>query len=187
MDIAEKPAAPRWVGAKKSELPAAAPWAFHLYHFVFVPYEFLQPGRLADDQLQLHLLLTESPEDSIWHAPTYRFEIQRVGSTERVGRINLRIGDSKLLTHYTGHIGYTIDEPHRGHHYAEHACRVLLTFAKRHGLQTVWITCAPDNLASRRTLERLGAELIEIVDVPADYPMAEGVVRKKCRYRISAD
>ena len=37
--------------------------------------------------------------------------------------------------------------------------RLLLPLARRHGLQTVWITCNPDNWASRRTCELAGAEL----------------------------
>ena len=40
--------------------------------------------------------------------------------------------------------------------------------ARRHGLATVWITCNPDNRASRRTCELTGAQLVEIVDLPAD-------------------
>jgi len=147
-------------------------------------FEFLQPGVLADEHLQLRLLATEPAEQSLWKAPTYRFEIQRVGTNERVGRINLRIGESTLLTHYTGHIGYGIDESHRGHHFAERACRILLSFAARHGMKTIYITCSPDNIASRRTLERLGAEFEETVPVPDDYPLPEGAIRQKCRYRV---
>jgi tagatose 1,6-diphosphate aldolase len=150
-------------------------------------FDFLTPGTLTDGQLQLHLLTTESADVSIWHAPTYRFEIQLAGSAEPIGRINLRIGVSDLLTRYVGHIGYSIDEPHRGHHYAERACRLLLPFAARHGMGTIWITCGPDNPASRRTLERLGAEFVEIVGVPDDYPLPEGAVRQKCRYRIEGE
>jgi tagatose 1,6-diphosphate aldolase len=152
-----------------------------------MPFDFLTPGTLTDGELQLQLLTTESADVSIWHAHTYRFEIQLAGNAEPVGRINLRIGDSEVLTRYAGHIGYSIDEPHRGHHYAERACRLLLSFAARHHMRTIWITCAPDNPASRRTLQRLGAEFVEIVDVPDDYPLPEGAVRQKCRYRIDVE
>jgi predicted acetyltransferase len=151
-----------------------------------MPFEFLNPGLLADDRLRLQLLMTETTHDHFWTTPTptYRFEIQCVNSTERVGHINLRIGDAKLLTHFTGNIGYGIDEPHRGHHFAERACRLLLPFAAMNGLSPVWITCGPDNLASRRTLQRLEAEYVDTVDVPADYPLPDGVLRQKHRYRI---
>lgn len=150
-------------------------------------FNFLQPHVFADDQLQLHLRVTESAEESIWKAPTYRFDIQLKNTAERIGRINLRVGETDLIKRYVGHIGYGIDEPHRGHHYAERACRLLLPFARANGLQTIWITCAPDNGASKRTLERLGAEFVGIVDVPADYPLSPGAIRQKCRYRMSAE
>jgi tagatose 1,6-diphosphate aldolase len=147
-------------------------------------FQFRNPGLLADERLKLVLLKTESAEVSPWSSPAYRFEIQTREAGVRVGTINLRVGESKLLTHYAGQIGFAIDEPHRGHHYAERACRLLLPFAGMNGLSPVWITCSPDNHASRRTIERLGAEYVETVEVPADYPLPDGALRQKRRYRI---
>jgi tagatose 1,6-diphosphate aldolase len=46
-------------------------------------------------------------------------------------------------------------------------------------LDQLWITCQPDNLASRRTLERLGAEYAGILDVPCGYPLDAGIERKQ--------
>jgi tagatose 1,6-diphosphate aldolase len=110
----------------------------------------------------------------MWHLP----------SNQKVGRITFRIGDTYRVTHLAGNVGYVVDEPHRGHRYAERSCRVLIPFARQHGLAELWITCGPDNPASRKTLERLGAEFVEIVDVPDDYPTPEGAIRRKCRYRL---
>ena len=149
-----------------------------------MPFEFLEPGNLSDDQLRLRLLRTETAGESVWKAPTYRFDIQLVEKDQRIGHLNFRIGDSLLCTHYAGQIGYGIDEAHRGHHYAERACRLVLPFVARHGVHSLWITCNTDNTASRRTLERLGAELVEIVTVPDDYPFGSGTLRQKCRYLV---
>ena len=44
----------------------------------------------------------------------------------------------------------------------------------------VIITCNPDNLPSRRTLERLGGDLLEIVDLPPDNDMYQRGERQKC-------
>jgi predicted acetyltransferase len=147
-------------------------------------FNFLAPDALADERLRLHLRTTESAAESIWKAPTYRFDIQIKSTGQTIGYINLRVGDSNWITKYVGHIGYGIDQPHRGHHHAEQACRILLPFAKQNGLQTLWITCSPDNLPSRRTLERLEATYIETVSVPDEYPLPEGALREKRRYRI---
>jgi predicted acetyltransferase len=48
----------------------------------------------------------------------------------------------------------------------------------------VWITCDPDNIASRKTCELAGARLVEIVDLPEDTDMYREGMRQKCRYRI---
>jgi tagatose 1,6-diphosphate aldolase len=87
------------------------------------------------------------------------------------------------VVNYTGHIGYRVDEPFRGRRYAERSCRLLLPFIKTHRPE-IWITCGPDNPASRRTIERLGGIFVETLDVPADYPIGPGIARQKARYRL---
>jgi tagatose 1,6-diphosphate aldolase len=74
--------------------------------------------------------------------------------------------------------------PARGRHYAERAARLLLPLARRHGMSELWITCNPDNAASRRTCERLGGELVEIVPIPPDHAFYSRGERAKCRYLI---
>jgi tagatose 1,6-diphosphate aldolase len=61
---------------------------------------------------------------------------------------------------------------------------LLLPAARRLGLDPVWITCDPENAASRRTLEIAGAEFVEIVDVPEDCVIFKGGHPRKCRYRL---
>lgn len=147
-------------------------------------FKFLEPGCLGDGDLALTLVTRQSAGDSIWGVPAYIFHMRHMPSGAKAGRITLRAADTDWVVRYTGHIGYAVDEPFRGRGYAERSCRLLLPFVRDHGWREVWITCAPDNPASRRTLERLGAEWVETVDVPPDYPLAAGVVRQKCRYRL---
>jgi predicted acetyltransferase len=101
-----------------------------------------------------------------------------------VGSVGLRIGDNENVQQTIGHIGYNVYPFARGHHYAERASRLLLPLARRHGLNPLWITCNPENLASRRTCERLGATLVDVVPVPIDHPLHARGERYKCRYRI---
>jgi tagatose 1,6-diphosphate aldolase len=100
------------------------------------------------------------------------------------GGVGLRIGNSPDLELYLGHIGYNVFPPARGRHLAERACRLLLPLARAHGMSTLWITCNPDNWPSRRTCERLGAELVGIVPLPRDHVLYQRGERNKCRYRI---
>ena len=52
-------------------------------------------------------------------------------------------------------------------------------------MSELWITCNPDNIASRRTCERLGAEMKGVIDVPPGHILYARGERQKCRYRIA--
>ncbi len=114
-------------------------------------------------------------------APYYHFRIFKTGGTD-VGRINLRVGESDHVKIIVGHIGYEIAEEHRGHGYALQACRALAPFA-RATYPSVIVTSDPENVASVRTIERLGAEFLEEVTVPRDDPHYASGSRRKRRYR----
>lgn len=101
------------------------------------------------------------------------------------GTVSLRVGSSDDLELYYGHIGYHVYPPARGRHYAERSVRLLLPLARRHGMRELWITCNPDNPASRRTCERLGAVLVETVRIPGDHLLFLRGERHKCRYRLA--
>ena len=139
------------------------------------------PGVLCGGDLSLVLASFEPAAASIWHTPTYRFGLRQ--GPLRVGHLNLRVADGAAVR-FVGHVGYGVDESFRGHGLAGRAVQLVLPLAAACGVDPVWITCGPDNPASRRTLERLGAELVEVVDVPDDYPLPAGAVRQKCRFRI---
>ena len=100
------------------------------------------------------------------------------------GSISLRIGHSGNLDWFLGHLGYHVLPPARGRGFAERACRLLLPLARAHGHAHLWITCNPENAASRRTCERLGARFIDIVPVPPDNALYAQGDRFKCRYRL---
>ena len=127
---------------------------------------FLNTDSLRSDTIRLKLDHTTEPNPEKGWFPAYHFQICSPGG-ENMGACSLRIGYNEN-TYYGGNIGYGVEEPFRGHHYAEQACRLLFRLAKMHGLGYLLITCDPDNLPSRRTCERLGGELLEIAVLPAD-------------------
>lgn len=137
---------------------------------------------LADDVLQLVLKRELLGKAAIDRVPAYLFEIQLVASGRTVGELDLRIGDTEYLRMYAGQIGYHIDPPFRGQRFAARACLLSREVALLHGLNPLWITCNPDNLASRRTCEIIGAELIEEVRVPWATELFWRGDRRKCRY-----
>jgi len=146
-------------------------------------FSFIDPGQLIDHELELLLIEKIPGLPDKGYLPSYTFDMQHVDKGEKMGRISLRIGYTENIR-YDGHIGYSVDESYRGNHYAARSCLLILPFAKDNGLNPVWITCNPDNIASRRTCEIAGGNLIEIVDVPAYRENYKRGERQKCRYRF---
>lgn len=133
----------------------------------------------------LELCLAEHSIHTFHRVPTYFFRMMSTADVEELGTINLRVGSTLHLQRYAGHVGYGVHIQHRGHHYAARSLMLLLPLARRHQLDPLWITCDPENAASRRTLEIAGAEFIEIVDVPPDCGINRyGGKLRKCRYRL---
>ena len=147
-------------------------------------FEWKDPGELADKDLTLVLAGRSRADTSKGYVPAYKFDMRRVGSAEKIGNIDFRVGDTYRLRMYSGHIAYGVNPEYQGHHYAARACRLLFPLARRHGMKEIWITCNPDNMPSRRTCELAGAIFVEIVDLPEDIDMYQEGERQKCRYRI---
>ncbi len=149
-----------------------------------VLFAFQNPGLLCDDELQVVLIATRDANGADVEAPTYCFSMRRADAAQPVGHLNLRLGHSPNLELYQGHIGYGVLARWRGNHYAERATRLIMPLAKVHEFDPLWITADPDNWPSRRTCERLGAVLIEILDVPKEALAYRHGARRKCRYRL---
>lgn len=147
-------------------------------------FTFYDPGRLVDGDLTLVLFEAYPGDARRNYVPTYRFRMMRAGQRQEVGRIELRVGNTHHIVMYAGHIGYRVLPMYRGHHYAARSCALLMPLARRHDLNPLWITCNPDNYASRRTCELAGATLVEVVDLPKDTDMYQMGERQKCRYRL---
>lgn len=146
--------------------------------------DFQDPGLLRDNDLTL-VVKELVPHDQVKNfVPGYVFSMHLDSVAEPVGAISLRLGDNYTLIMHAGQIGYGVDEAHRGQRLASRSVRLLKPLAKSHGFEELWITCDPDNLASRRTCELAGAELVEIVDLPSGSDMYDRGDRFKCRYRI---
>ncbi len=146
--------------------------------------EFCEPGRLVDGDLELRLAETRPAFPDKGLVPSYVFHMVRTGTAQRMGSVSLRIGNTPRVLLYAGHIGYGVSRPFRGHRYAARSVGLLLPLAARHGLDPLWITCSPDNIASRRSIELAGGQFVETVDIPPGHDMYQKGERQKCRYRF---
>ncbi len=143
---------------------------------------FFDTTFLKNDEIQLFLEKTaEGNEEKGW-VPAYHFAICNLEGT-KMGTCDLRLGHNDKL-YFGGNIGYRVEEPYRGHHYAGKACLLLFELAKKHELGYLIITCNPDNYPSRKTCEYAGGELLEVAELPTDSDMRARGETKKCIYRF---
>lgn len=86
--------------------------------------------------------------------------------------------------YYGGHIGYTVFSEYRGNHYAGKTCSLLFQLAVKHNMEYLYITCNPDDHASRKTCEYAGGTLLEIVALPEENDMRDDGEFEKCIYKF---
>jgi tagatose 1,6-diphosphate aldolase len=142
----------------------------------------VDPGRLVEHELRLDL--QSFAYHPVHRVPAYAFRMLADETGDELGGIRLRVGSTPHIELYAGHIGYNVLPQHRGHHYAARSVRLLMPLARRLGIDPLWITCDPQNHASRRTLELAGASFIEIVEVPVNCVIRQTGHPRKCRYRL---
>ena len=139
------------------------------------------PATLSSGEVSLRFVRVVPGEPSRGFVPYYHFRILAADGAD-VGHINFRVGDTDHVRVCAGHIGFEILEAFRGHGYALQACRAIAPFVSS-VYDAVTLTCDPNNHASRRTIERLGACFIDEVAVPAGDPHYARGSRSKRRYK----
>ena len=146
-------------------------------------FEFLDLGILDGGDFELVCVAKDAGDPKRELVPAYDFKI-RVNGVEFVGQVKLRIGMNDRIRLYAGNLGYKVDPNYRGRALAARAIALLLPIARRHGMSELWICCNPENHSSRKTCERVGAELVEIIEVPPGNDLYERGDRANCRYRL---
>ena len=139
---------------------------------------------IEGDKLELCLIGTY--EARAGALPFYWWDIVRKSDHAAVGKISFRIGHD-YHSYYNGNIGYEIDEPYRGHHYALEACRLSLHAAKAHEMGKLNLTCDYDNAASYKTIEKLGGVLMEEVCPPKDWIYYREGIKPHKIYELSIE
>lgn len=138
----------------------------------------------SDGEIALKVESISAADEKTGHVPAYKFGIIRLSDGARAGLIDLRLGYVRNL-YFGGNIGYAVDEAFRGHGYGGKACRLVFEVARAHRMPYVIVSCAKANEASRKTLEKLGGELIE-TRVPPSYSALyqTGVREEHCVFRF---
>jgi predicted acetyltransferase len=76
-----------------------------------------------------------------------------------LGACSLRHYLTPALRDFGGHASYAVRPSERGKGYASFTLRLTLEEAQRRGIERVLVTCASENLASRRVIEKNGGVL----------------------------
>ena len=135
----------------------------------------------SDGIIDLIPLQVAPPDSGLQFGHERVWKITVHNSRKEIGQLSYRDGESRCV-YYFGHIGYHIDPPYRGHHYALRACLLIRNEIRLSGKSSVVITCDPDNSASRKTCERLHCLLEGISPVPPDLREKYELSSLKCRY-----
>lgn len=143
-------------------------------------YEYYNLERLQDDfashveqeRARIHIEnidVYQVPETIYW----------LVEGDEFVGRLELRHELNDHLMKVGGHIGYSIRPDRRKNGYGTTILRLGLEKACENGMERVLLTCDPDNVASRKIIEKNGGRFENRVDLTRD-----GIEYHKLRFWI---
>ena len=115
-------------------------------------------------QFEDALLRTLNMEDeeyakSVGKCPGITFLLIRDSDNKIVGTINLRWNLNEEMLKFAGHIGYGIRPSERQKGYNEINLYMVLKEAKKLGLKKVMLGCGVYNIASNKTIKRLGGVL----------------------------
>lgn len=147
-------------------------------------FKFKNFNFLTDGEIDLRIAEKYPGNKQKGYVPSYKYHITLHGNHIAIGKIDIRIGNNENLI-YGGHIGYEIEKKYRGNHYAAKAGELIKQVAIAHGMSQLTISCSPDNYASRRTCEKLGATLQRIAPIPSTHELYERGKRLACIYLLT--
>ncbi|MFP5308392.1 MAG: GNAT family N-acetyltransferase [Actinomycetes bacterium] len=96
-----------------------------------------------------------------WQVPA-SFRVADVDG-DIVGRVHLRHRLNDRLRQEGGHVGFGVLEAHRRRGFARRILQLACQELAALDVDRVLVTCADDNLASRRVIERSGGQLDDLV------------------------
>jgi predicted acetyltransferase len=103
----------------------------------------------------------------MWGVPVT--ELWFVDGISYLGTVMIRHRLSPALERAGGHIGYHVVPSHRRGGHATQMLAQALAVCQQLGLSQILVTCAVDNLGSRRVIEANGGALDRVVDGEAHY------------------
>lgn len=140
----------------------------------------------AFEKFQALLLVEKAAGNSFhldWSTSTNYYYFLDNELVARIGcRWQLEKGD---LERFGGHIGYVTRPDYRRQGIMTELLLFALECYRKRGILRVLITANRYNIASRRTIEKVGGILEDIVQVPMDYNVSSMAGQELARYWIN--
>ena len=118
--------------------------------------------------LKLKKVVKEFKEANV--VPALVYDILLYGTKTVIGECDARLGMNMHL-YYSGNIGFSVYEKYRGNSVAEEAVNLLKQVFKANNVNRIIIATNPDNHATQRVCEKLGAKFMEKAEIPEDNDM----------------
>ncbi|QOR34389.1 GNAT family N-acetyltransferase [Clostridium sp. 'deep sea'] len=147
-----------------------------------IKQEFIKTPIYSDSVIELRCSNHVPANTAKKHLPYYVFSIKVIQQNSIVGVIHLRLGFNEGI-YYCGHIGYLVDDKYQNKGYATRACLLIKELAKQHGYKNLLITNNPENIASRKVCEKIGADFIRVVELPVYNELRKQGESFKCIYQ----
>lgn len=128
-------------------------------------FSFREFPDLQDGEIRLVAKSYDRPDPEHGILPRYGFSILHIRDDEDIGVVYFAV-DTTRRQYLRGHLSYGVSPVYAGHNYAMKACKLVKRVALAHGFQRLFVGAEYDNIASIRTIEKLGAVPITIDDVP---------------------
>ena len=106
------------------------------------------------DRLRKDVLGVDLAPGQVPHTMLYGFWDGKI-----IGRMSIRHHLNEYLRVRGGHIGYSVAKRYRGRGYATEMVRQALKYCEQIGIGSIMITCADDNIASWKIIEKFGGKL----------------------------
>ena len=135
-------------------------------------FHFLEYNNLKDSEIKLVLKSQDQPDYENGILPRYGFSIIHIKDNKDIGVVYFAV-DNTRRQYLRGHLSYGVSPAYAGNNYAMKACKLVKQVALAHGFKNLFIGSGYENIASRKTIEKLGAIPITINDVPDDEILKE--------------
>ena len=134
----------------------------HWYSFIWPGVEFTE--MLMTLKKEAHGI--ELKPGRVPHTMLYAFLDEKI-----IGRVSVRHTLNENLRKRGGHIGYAVAEAYRNKGFATEMVKQALDYCKKLNLASIMVTCADDNVASWKIIERFNGHLEDRVWDEEDHEM----------------